>query len=79
MTNCKKLSIIIPAYNEGATIHLILDKIKSVELRNNIEKAKGKKIIIPIHFFGKEKKSTVNGFAGSGKANASKATFQKLH
>lgn len=38
MTNCKKLSIIIPAYNEGATIHLILDKIKSVELRNNIEK-----------------------------------------
>jgi len=34
----KKLSIIIPAYNEGATIHLILDKIKKVELINNIEK-----------------------------------------
>ncbi|NQZ58100.1 MAG: hypothetical protein HRT88_11640 [Lentisphaeraceae bacterium] len=47
-------------------------------LRNNIEKAKGKKINIPIHFFGQEKKSTVNGFAGSGKANASKATFQKF-
>ncbi|TAE66534.1 MAG: glycosyltransferase family 2 protein [Bacteroidetes bacterium] len=33
-----KLSIIIPAYNEGATIHLILDKIKKVELLQNIEK-----------------------------------------
>jgi len=34
----KKLSIIIPAYNEAKTIHLILDKIKSVQLPNNIEK-----------------------------------------
>ena len=34
----KKLSIIIPAYNEGATIHLILDKIKKVQLVNDIEK-----------------------------------------
>ncbi len=34
----KKLSILIPAYNEGKTIHLILDKIKEVELVNNIEK-----------------------------------------
>jgi glycosyltransferase involved in cell wall biosynthesis len=34
----KKLSIIIPAYNEGSTIHLILDKIKAVELLNGIEK-----------------------------------------
>jgi len=34
----KKLSIIIPAYNEGNTIHLILDKIKKVTLLNNIEK-----------------------------------------
>jgi glycosyltransferase involved in cell wall biosynthesis len=34
----KKLSIIIPAYNEGATIHLILDKVKSVELVNDIAK-----------------------------------------
>lgn len=33
-----KLSIIIPAFNEGKTIHLILDKIKQVELINNIEK-----------------------------------------
>lgn len=34
----KKLSIIIPAYNEGATIHLILDKIKAVNLIQNITK-----------------------------------------
>ncbi|KAB2814266.1 glycosyltransferase family 2 protein [Phaeocystidibacter luteus] len=34
----KKLSIVIPAYNEGPTIHLILDRIKTVELPNGIEK-----------------------------------------
>jgi glycosyltransferase involved in cell wall biosynthesis len=33
-----KLSIIIPAYNEAKTIHLILDKVKAVQLINNIEK-----------------------------------------
>lgn len=33
-----KLSIIIPAYNEAKTIHLILDKVKAVQLLNNIEK-----------------------------------------
>jgi glycosyltransferase involved in cell wall biosynthesis len=33
-----KLSIVIPAYNEGSTIHLILNKIKSVELIDNIER-----------------------------------------
>ena len=32
------LSIIIPAYNESKTIHLILDKIKHVTLTNNIQK-----------------------------------------
>lgn len=36
--NIKKLSIIIPAYNEESTIHLILDKIKSVRLLNEIQK-----------------------------------------
>ena len=30
------LSIVIPAYNEARTIHLILDKIKSVVLMNNL-------------------------------------------
>ena len=34
----KKLSIIIPAYNEGNTIHLILNKIKSVTLIDDIQK-----------------------------------------
>ncbi len=34
----QKLSILIPAYNEGPTIHLILDRIKAVVLDNNIEK-----------------------------------------
>jgi glycosyltransferase involved in cell wall biosynthesis len=34
----KKLSIIIPAYNEGNTIHFILDKVKSVQLIGGLEK-----------------------------------------
>lgn len=33
-----KLSIVIPAYNEGRTIHLILDKIKAVTLHPSVEK-----------------------------------------
>ncbi|HEX9980437.1 MAG TPA: glycosyltransferase family 2 protein [Flavobacterium sp.] len=33
-----KLSIIIPVYNEGPTIHLILDKIINAHLQNNISK-----------------------------------------
>jgi glycosyltransferase involved in cell wall biosynthesis len=33
-----KLSVVIPAYNEGKTIHLILDKVKEVELINGIQK-----------------------------------------
>lgn len=32
------LSILIPAYNEAATIHLILDRIKDVELTGNLQK-----------------------------------------
>lgn len=32
------LSIVIPAYNEGRTIHLILDRVKAVNLRGNIAK-----------------------------------------
>jgi len=33
-----KLSIVIPAYNEAKTIHLILNKIKSVVLLGDVEK-----------------------------------------
>jgi glycosyltransferase involved in cell wall biosynthesis len=38
MNTFKKLSIVIPAYNEGKTIHFILDKIKNVDLINSIQK-----------------------------------------
>jgi len=38
MNKISTLSIIIPAYNEGKTIHLILDKISLVQLMENIEK-----------------------------------------
>jgi glycosyltransferase involved in cell wall biosynthesis len=38
MTSNETLSIVIPAYNEGRTIHFILDKIKSVELLKGIQK-----------------------------------------
>jgi glycosyltransferase involved in cell wall biosynthesis len=34
----RKLSIIIPAYNEGKTIHQILNKLKKVSLINAVEK-----------------------------------------
>ena len=40
------LSIIIPAYNEGSTIHFILDKVKRVKLINDIQK----EIIIVNHY-----------------------------
>lgn len=33
-----KLSIVIPAYNEARTIHLILDKVKAVTLLEDMEK-----------------------------------------
>ena len=33
-----KLSIVIPVFNEGKTVHLILDKIKKVSLPQNIAK-----------------------------------------
>lgn len=32
------LSIIIPVYNEGPTVHLILDKVSAVQLPNGIQK-----------------------------------------
>ena len=34
----EKLSIVIPAYNEAKTIHLILDKVLSVNLNHSISK-----------------------------------------
>jgi glycosyltransferase involved in cell wall biosynthesis len=38
MNEVSKLSIIIPCYNEERTVHLILDKIRNVELDRNIQK-----------------------------------------
>lgn len=34
----RTLSIVIPAYNEGPTIHLILDQVKAVRLLHDIQK-----------------------------------------
>lgn len=53
-----KLSIIIPAYNEEKTIHLILDKIISVKLVNNIEK----EIIIINDFSNDKTKDTIEKY-----------------
>lgn len=36
--NIDTLTIVIPAYNEAATIHRILEKIHTVQLKNNIRK-----------------------------------------
>jgi len=38
MSDIKKLSIVIPAYNEAATIHFILNKVIEVQLLNDIKK-----------------------------------------
>ncbi len=38
MNAFRKLSILIPIYNEAKTIHLILDRVKQVTLVNGIEK-----------------------------------------
>jgi glycosyltransferase involved in cell wall biosynthesis len=38
MEKIDKLSIIVPAYNEAKTIHLILDRVLEVQLLNGIEK-----------------------------------------
>ena len=38
MSSIQQLSIVIPAYNEEKTIHLILDKVRHVHLINNIQK-----------------------------------------
>ena len=45
----RKLSILIPAYNEAPTIHLILDKVLSVELISNVQKE-----IIIVNDFSKD-------------------------
>lgn len=56
-----KLSIIIPAYNEAATIHLILDRVCSVQLINNIQK----EIIIVNDYSTDETAKVVREYAGN--------------
>ena len=56
--NVKKLSIIIPAYNESRTIHLILNKIKSVRLLNGITK----ELIIVDDFSTDKTKDTIKEY-----------------
>jgi glycosyltransferase involved in cell wall biosynthesis len=57
----EKLSIIIPAYNEAQTIHLILDKILNVKLINNIIK----ELIIIDDYSKDETVNTVNTYISS--------------
>ncbi|MDI1254737.1 MAG: glycosyltransferase family 2 protein [Flavobacterium sp.] len=57
----KKLSIIIPAYNEGPTIFRILDKIKTVALINSLEK----EIVIVNDFSNDNTADAVRGYMGS--------------
>ncbi|MFN5795475.1 MAG: glycosyltransferase family 2 protein, partial [Bacteroidota bacterium] len=49
-----KLSIVIPAYNEAKTIHLILDKIKAVSLLSNIQKE-----VVVVDDYSKDDSETV--------------------
>lgn len=57
----KKLSIIIPAYNEARTIHLILDKVIAVELSHNIQK----EIILVNDFSSDDTESTIKSYIDS--------------
>lgn len=56
-----KLSIIIPAYNEGKTIHVILDKIERVTLPAGIRK----EIIIVDDCSTDDTEGAVNGYGGA--------------
>ena len=57
----KKLSILIPAYNESSTIHKILDKVIAVNLLNNIEK----EIIIVNDFSTDDTKEKIEAYISS--------------
>ncbi|MCX8470281.1 MAG: glycosyltransferase family 2 protein [Chitinophagaceae bacterium] len=63
METFKKLSIVIPAYNEGKTIHLILDRVAAVQLVNNIEK----EIIIVNDCSKDDTEEAIQRYAATGK------------
>ena len=65
METFKKLSIVIPAYNEGNTIHLILDRVAAVQFVNNIEK----EIIIVNDCSKDDTEEAIQRYAATGKLN----------
>ena len=65
MPTFNKLSIIIPAYNEGRTIHLILDRIADVKLQNDIEK----EVIIVNDCSKDNTEEAIRQYSDSGKLN----------
>ena len=69
----RKLSILIPAYNEAATIHLILDKVLAVELPAGVQKE-----IIIIDDFSSDDTVKVTGTYISGHLQADIRLFSQL-
>lgn len=65
MSTINKLSIVIPAYNEGKTIHLILDRIAEVRMQNNIEK----EVIIVNDCSTDDTEEAIKRYSQSGKLN----------
>jgi glycosyltransferase involved in cell wall biosynthesis len=65
MDTFKKLSIVIPAYNEGRTIHYILDRVSAVQLANNIEK----EVIIVNDCSKDDTEEAIQRYAANGKLN----------
>jgi len=73
--NITSLSIIIPAYNEANTIHLILDKVLKVELINNIEK----EIIIVNDFSTDKTKEVIEKYIDEHKEQSIKLFNQEMN
>jgi glycosyltransferase involved in cell wall biosynthesis len=61
-----KLSIVIPAYNEAKTIHLILNKVMAVELIGGLEK----EIIIVNDFSSDETKEVIEKYIANNNTNS---------
>lgn len=59
----KKLSIVIPAFNEADTIHMILDRIRQIELINDI----GKEVILVNDCSTDDTEEVVSNYMNSNK------------
>lgn len=75
MNQTKKLSIVIPAYNEEKTIHLILNKVLAVELIENIEK----EIIIVNDFSSDGTKEVIERYVANNNSNSIRLFNQPLN